>query len=73
MATANVSISIRRANGVEVNASGNVPDELIAETAGMLSAMLFEQSLLPIAEDAADPSQAPAAVAPVSPYIEQPA
>lgn len=44
---ASVQISIQRDNGTSINASGVVPDELIADTAAMLGAMLFEAAASP--------------------------
>lgn len=41
---ANVTISIARDNGTMINASGEVPDALIVDTAAMLGAMLFDAS-----------------------------
>lgn len=41
---AKVTISIARENGTMINASGDVPDALIVDTAAMLGAMLFEAS-----------------------------
>lgn len=41
---ANVTISIARDNGTTINASGEVPDALIVDTAAMLGAMLFDAS-----------------------------
>lgn len=39
---ASVSIQIQRDNGTSISASGIVSDELIADTAAMLGAMLFD-------------------------------
>lgn len=46
---ASVQIQIQRDNGTSINASGVVPDELIADTAAMLGAMLFEAAAAPVA------------------------
>ena len=43
---ASVNIQIQRDNGTNISASGVVPDELIADTAAMLGAMLFEQAAM---------------------------
>lgn len=44
---ASVQISIQRDNGTSINASGVVPDVMIADTAAMLGAMLFEAAATP--------------------------
>ena len=44
---ASVQISIQRDNGTSINANGVVPDELIADTAAMLGAMLFDAAAAP--------------------------
>lgn len=44
---ASVQIQIQRDNGTNINASGVVPDELIADTAAMLGAMLFDAAAAP--------------------------
>lgn len=41
---ANVQLTIRRDNGVTVNASGDVDDALIADIAMTLGAILFDAS-----------------------------
>lgn len=46
---ASVQITIQRDNGTSINASGVVPDELIADTAAMLGAMLFDAAAAPVA------------------------
>lgn len=47
---ASVSIQIQRDNGTNIIANGVVPDALIADTAAMLGAMLFEASAAPVGE-----------------------
>lgn len=47
---ASVNISIQRDNGTTINAGGIVPDALIADTAAMLGAMLFDATAAPLAE-----------------------
>lgn len=53
---ASVQIMIQRDNGTSINASGVVDDALIADTAAMLGAMLFDAAAAP----AADTQSAPA-------------
>lgn len=53
---ASVQIQIQRDNGTNINASGVVPDELIADTAAMLGAMLFEATAAPVAPPAEEPT-----------------
>lgn len=50
---ANVNITIERENGTRITAGGSVPDALIADTAAMLGAMLFEASVAPIQQASA--------------------
>lgn len=52
---AHVNISIRRDNGTSINADGEVPDDLIAETAAMLGAMLFDAAAAPAATEPSSP------------------
>lgn len=51
---ANVSLTIRRDNGVTVTASGDVADELVADIAMTLGAILFDATAT-TAEVVADP------------------
>lgn len=44
---AHISIHVTRDNGVDIQANGKVDDEVIAEVAMTLSAMLFDASLQP--------------------------
>jgi len=44
---ARISLSIRRDNGVTVEADGTVPDELVADIAMTLGAILFDASAEP--------------------------
>lgn len=44
---ASVSITVNRDNGTVINATGVIPDELLADTAAMLGAMLFEAAAEP--------------------------
>jgi len=45
---ASVQIQIQRDNGTNISANGQVPDELIADTAAMLGAMLFDAAAAPV-------------------------
>lgn len=51
---ASVQIQIQRDNGTNINASGVVPDELIADTAAMLGAMLFDAAAAPTSSTSTD-------------------
>lgn len=46
---ASVQIMIQRDNGTSINATGIVDDALIADTAAMLGAMLFDAAAAPVA------------------------
>lgn len=46
---AEVNITIRRDNGMSVNATGTVDDALVADMAGTLAAILFDASMTPVA------------------------
>ncbi|MFD0044754.1 hypothetical protein ACFVGV_06140 [Pseudarthrobacter scleromae] len=53
--TASVSVSIMRPNGTSISGSAQVPDEMIADIAATLGALIFDAAATP-----------PAAVAPAS-------
>jgi hypothetical protein len=53
---ASVQVTIQRDNGTNITASGVVPDELIADTAAMLGAMLFDAAAAPAAASAEEPA-----------------
>jgi hypothetical protein len=57
---ARVELTIRRDNGVQVSASGEVADELVADIAMTLGAILFDASAAPLDPPAADPATATA-------------
>lgn len=59
---ASVQIMIQRDNGTSINATGVVPDELIADTASMLGAMLFDAAAAP----APTPTPTPTPAAPTT-------
>lgn len=47
---ASVQIQIQRDNGTNITASGVVDDAMIADTAAMLGAMLFDAAAAPAAD-----------------------
>lgn len=56
-----VELIIRRDNGVQVSASGDVADELVADIAMTLGAILFDASAAPVTPPAAETPTEPAA------------
>lgn len=44
-AMATVNLNITRGNGINLNATAQVPDEMVMEMAGMIGAMIFDASV----------------------------
>lgn len=56
---ADVSISVRRDNGMVVTANGTVDDSLVIDMAQTLAAILFDASMAPAAVAAPAPTPSP--------------